>query len=62
MTYIRPTYKGYRHDTTPSGRYWRYGIDLNPPRRYARIALWPILALCAVWMWAFTVESPEEHA
>jgi hypothetical protein len=56
MTYKRPT-KGARYNTTPSGRYWRHGLDVEPRRNYARIALWPILALCAVFMKATHLED-----
>ena len=50
MIYTRPLYKGARYNSTPTGRYWRHGIDLEPRRSYARMALWPILAVCAVFM------------
>jgi hypothetical protein len=56
MTYKRPT-KGKCTNTTPSGRYWMHGIDVEPRRNYARIALWPILALCAVFMKATHLED-----
>ena len=57
MTYTRPLYKGARHITTPTGRYWRYGLDIEPRRSYARIALWPILALYAIFMHATKLED-----
>jgi hypothetical protein len=55
--YIRALYKGARYDSTPSGRYWRHGIDIEPRRNYARMALWPILAVCAVFMHATKLED-----
>jgi hypothetical protein len=56
MTHKRPS-KGKRTVTTPSGRYWRHGIDLATRTNYARIALWPILVVCAVFMKATHLED-----
>jgi len=56
MTHKRPS-KGKQTVTTPTGRYWRHGLDLSTRTNYARIALWPILAVCAVFMKATHLEE-----